>query len=410
MYTDLTMPPPFFYISLSLLIFLYTIKTDKEYQQRRLLDVLVAGVKIQFERYKEHSLVIKGSILKFRAWDPDMSKSVSDRNRHLLGHAEEESDPFFSFQYRTFRTLYNVHDKQSHLPDWIENKITSGDIDDFLTIKMRPSEFNYLSERTAELTDYLKHGLPGKGMGAIKSGTESFCASRIRTRSFLDLVIEQPCVFIPRSPISNVGGCFLSLGTVEVTSWFEEASARPTVSKSRLVDQHRLGESHSLSMSSDDDESWDKMDWFRVLDIRLVIGIKIEVSLPVAGDMSNPGILFHTNLTIRKPSSGETTIIQGKTPFISVHLLYREFLMLNLVARENIGKPVDASKWDNIEKSYWQNEDESLANASSDQHESSVMYAEGARFVRFGEGNAASKNGRVSLDFGVDHINVTLHR
>ena len=84
--------------------------------------------------------------------------------------------------------------------------------------------------------------------------------------------------------------------------------------------------------------------------------------------------------------------------------------MLNLVALENIGKPVDASKWDNIEKSYWQNEDESLANASSDQHESSVMYAEGARFVRFGEVNAASKKGRVSLDFGVDHINVTLHR
>ena len=85
--------------------------------------------------------------------------------------------------------------------------------------------------------------------------------------------------------------------------------------------------------------------------------------------------------------------------------------MLNLIVLENIGKPFHEEAWDNIEKRFWLNEDDPLADESNDEHESSLMYAESARFVRFGEGKSdTSTKGSVDFGFLVQSINVTLHR
>jgi hypothetical protein len=79
----------------------------------------------------------------------------------------------FSFQYRTFnRQNASSSDKEClfrdiSLPLWVEEKSSSGDIDDFLSINLAPIEFNYLRERSAELADYLNNGLPGKDETAI---------------------------------------------------------------------------------------------------------------------------------------------------------------------------------------------------------------------------------------------------
>lgn len=144
---------------------LFSHTTDKEYQQRRLLDGFISGIKINFERYTEQSLMLEGSIAKVRVWDPDMSKTTSDRNRHLIRlidcdeNGDDDETNFLSFQYQTFHIRQNDHES---LPEWIEKKIASGDIDDYLTAKIRPLEFFYLRERTAEIADYLNNGLPGE--------------------------------------------------------------------------------------------------------------------------------------------------------------------------------------------------------------------------------------------------------
>ena len=131
------------------------------------MDVSFTRVKTKFERHMDKSLLLRGSISKLQAWDPDMSKTTSDRNRHVLSLTEEmknnvakeeKQHPFFTFQYRTFKPVCNRNDP---LPQWVEGKIAGG-IDDFLTIKMRPLEFLHVSERTAELADYLNNGLPGE--------------------------------------------------------------------------------------------------------------------------------------------------------------------------------------------------------------------------------------------------------
>jgi hypothetical protein len=150
------------------------------------------------------------------------------------------------------------------------------------------------------------------------------------------------------------------------------------------------------------------MDWWRVLDISLRIGIKIEVSEAVTGVLSDKDTVFNANLIARKPSSEETTIIQCSASSLDINLKYSEFMILNLVALENIGQPIDESKWDNIEKSFWQNERDAVADAL----ESSLVYADTARIVRFGETNntCVTKEGVVHFEFLVDSINVTLHR
>ena len=230
-------------------------------------------------------------------------------------------------------------------------------------------------------------------MGATSKAAHSFCANRIRTRSFFDFTIDQPSVFIPRAPSSLAGGCHLTLGKMRVKSWFEESCA--------ARDERHQFFAHSPSFSSEDNDVIDNIDWWRVLDIGLCVGIKIEVDEPITGDLPDKGTAFHAHLIARKPSSVDMTIIQCRVSSLDIRLKYTEFLMLNLVALENIGQPIDENKWDNIEKSFWQNEHE----------ESSLVYADTARFVRFGETNSATiKEGVIHIGVLVDSINITLHR
>ena len=148
---------------------------DKEYQKRRILDTKVTGVGIQFERFRDESRLLQGSIASLQVWDPDLNTVTSDRNRRILkvindGRDNQASQHVFSFRYRTFnRNKSSTRDNEDphpnsgmSSPQWVEEKTSSGDIDDFLSINLAPIEFNYLRERSAELADYLNNGLPGK--------------------------------------------------------------------------------------------------------------------------------------------------------------------------------------------------------------------------------------------------------
>ena len=363
---------------------------DKEYQQRRILDTKVTGVGIQFERFRDESRLLHGSISSLQAWDPDLSTVTSDRNRRILkvindGGGDESLQHVFSVQYRTFNrhnSSSNDHEgptrsRDMSFPRWVEEKARSGDIDDFLSINLAPIEFNYLRQRSAELADYLNNGLPGKGMGATTKAAQSFCESRIKTRSFLDVVIDRPRVFIPRSPSSSTGGCYLSLGTVAIKSWFEEALVQNTI------------------------------DWYRVLDLNVGLGITVELFEPATG-LASPDTFFETKLTVMKPTTGKVTQVRGRIETFNIGLSYRDFLMLKLIMQENVSKPVDETKWENIEKLFWQTEGEPGGGASH--KETGVLYAESARYVRFGESKVSTKETETKIEFLLESMNITLHR
>lgn len=210
-------------------------------------------------------------------------------------------------------------------------------------------------------------------MGATSKAAQSFCESRIKTRSFLDVVIDRPRVFVPRSPSSVTGGCYFSLGTVEIKSWFEEASVQNVT------------------------------DWYRVLDMKLGLGITVELFEPVTG-LESPDTYFDTKLTVMKPTTEKVTQVQGRIETFNIRLSYRDFLMLRLIMQENVSKPVDESKWENIEKAFWQSEGETGEDVTG------LVYAESARFVRFGETKIATKESETNVVFLLQSMNITLHR
>lgn len=350
------------------------------------------GVGVQFERFHDKSSLLQGAISSLQVWDPDLSKDTSDRNRRILkminDSGEEQSLlPVFSFQYSTFNGqeshMKGTTTANMTLPRWVEERANAGDIDDFLSIKLSPIEFNYLRERSAELADYLNNGLPGKGMGATSKAAQSFCESRIKTRSFLDIVLDRPRVFVPRSASSLMGGCYLSLGTVAVTSWFEEALACDVTSP--------VGE-EALQNTK---------DWYRVLDVKLGLGISVELFEPAKG-LTSPDTFFETKLTVMKPTIGKVTQVRGGIKTFNIRLSYRDFLMLRLIMRENVGKAIDETQWENIEKLFWQTE-------GSSHPDTGVLYAETARYVRFGE-KAAGKDTETRIEFLLESMNITLHR
>ena len=369
----------------------------------------MSGVNIHLKQYRDQSLILDASVDKLRAWDPDTSKIISDRNRKILASmdSDDSGSPFFSFQYRTFRTPKDSRDELP-LPDWIKNKATSGDIDDYLTAKICSLEFNFIRERTAELLDYLTNGLPGKGMGATSKAAQSFCSSRIRSHSFLDVAIDKPRVFIPQCASSTVGGLLLIFDTMTLTSWFEEACVH-----NKDICLPSLVQGSTFSFSSKDDESNELLDWWRVLNLKVGIGIHIEIDKPISELVNNPGTFFSSNITMHKPSLGEITVIQCSTPSLNINLKYREFIMIDMVVCNNIGIDIDESKWDNIEKSYWQEQEDILyqGNASIDDDGSSTVYAETARLVHFGKVKTKSGESKsFEIGFCVDTISVVLHR
>ncbi len=215
-------------------------------------------------------------------------------------------------------------------------------------------------------------------MGATSKAAQNFCESRIKTRSFLDVIIDRPRIFVPRSSSSVTGGCYFSLGTVAVKSWFEEARVQ------------------------------DAIDWYRVLDITLGLGITVELFEAVTG-LESPDTYFDTKLTVMKPTTGKVTQVRGGIETFNIRLSYRDFLMLRLIMRENVSKAIDESKWENIEKIYWlQSEGEAVEGSSN--KDIGVQYAESARFVRFGENKVATKESETSIEFLLQSMNITLHR
>ena len=74
----------------------------------------------------------------------------------------------------------------------------NGLIDEFLSLSVGSVKFTLLRERTEELLDYLSNGLPGKGMGMTSKAAKGFLTKRILTKSFLELNVDSPEVYVPQ--------------------------------------------------------------------------------------------------------------------------------------------------------------------------------------------------------------------
>ena len=205
-----------------------SISLNKEHQRRRLLKVDLTGCHTTLSSDKT-GVTLEGSVRDLSAWDCDQQASSAGRqfpntcvlrvlrNESTRSPAKALDDSFLNFRFSTFRKDESVPIERN-IPHWVRSHITGNDvtgqeIDDCLEVSLCTIELTYLRERTEEILDYLSNGLPGKGMGATKFAAQGFLKKRIETRSFLQLRVESPTVYLPEEELA-VCGIRIRLGTL----------------------------------------------------------------------------------------------------------------------------------------------------------------------------------------------------
>ena len=199
-----------------------TVCLNKEHQYRRLLELTFSTCEVQMIS-SDHGMLIDAKLADLAAFDmdgcfqdADEESFVSKENRKVLSVLAErntvENGQFIHFVYKTF-TDHAKYVSTTDVPDWVLSHVESrNDIDDFLSVTMASTRFTYLKERTEELLDYLSNGLPGKGMGATSRAAKGFISRRIQTKSFLQVQINSPQIYIPQHAMAKQG-LALKIGT-----------------------------------------------------------------------------------------------------------------------------------------------------------------------------------------------------
>jgi len=95
------------------------------------------------------------------------------------------------------------------------------------------------------------------------------------------------------------------------------------------------------------------------------------------------------DILLRKPTiKGRTLSVKGFMSSFEVVLTYEDYVLLRAVVRDNIGRHINTDEWDNIEKAYWQEEEDSDHRpgiSGPTDATNRVAYSTNARFVRYGK-------------------------
>ena len=220
-------------------------------------------------------------------------------------------------------------------------------------------------------------------MGVTSAVAKGFIKKRMKTRSFLQVNVASPHLFSPRDRLSEEG-LAIQLGDVDVKSWFEERNSEDVESLGcGGIMNSTMSKGINTCRSSD-------MDWYRVLSLD-VSGLGWEAiktqSRQVEKSLQDP---INLRLSLFKPSwYSNSIVVRGNLTHIEYALRYTDFIFLNEVVKHNLGKSIDRSSWDNVEKAYWQEEgtEEQLENMQRDDDNdapSIVHYAPDARIIRYG--------------------------
>jgi hypothetical protein len=354
---------------------------NKEHQNRRLLEVTLSDCNATLHE-SAGGISITSDIGDLLALDTDRrkfdtfdNKFGSDDVRKVLSVLSDAKGDmkilFLHIEYRSF-TKRTASDRRVDVPRWARAQVSSPEeIDDFLSVTLSTTRFIYLKERTEEIMDYLSNGLPGKGMGATSRAAKGFIRSRIQTKSFLQVQVISPQIYVPQHEHENKG-VSLQLGDVTVRSWFEETSP--------------------------DGEKTGDLELWRILSLKLSgFSSGITRAGPNFVSLSSASDPIDLDVVLRKPTvSRRATTVRGKLSCFETCLSYSDYALLRAILRDNVGLPVDREKWDNVEKAFWMESREcTLENVEKKEQRvdgglQKVHYSTSARFVRYGTGSKKS--------------------
>jgi hypothetical protein len=364
-----------------------TISLNKEHQGRCLLHVRLADIRLAAQQ-NDYVAQLKGAVGFFSATDAndyELQGGIHRGNRALL-KMRKDADSFLEFEYRSFRKRsINQGFDSFGLPSWVLSYSNDqlSEIDDYLELAVASVEVVYLSSRTSELVDYLSNGLPGRGMGATSRAAKGFVADRIQKKSFLQVNVDAPIVLVPRNENENAGLVFG--GEVRSRSWIEMADAtrKLSVSVGSLVAGVYAGKYNEAQMKS--------------------ILSDVDVTIDVSRDIA------------------DNTVAACCFSDIFARLSYTDYASFVYVVRDNLGRKIDRTQWDNVEAA-WENE--TISEVSSFTHESprafampsfsmDVAYSSDARRVRYGQGRRSAPHkraARMDLTVALDDVSVVLKR
>lgn len=404
-----------------------TICLNKEHQERRLLQITISRPSISFRKDLGSHFTVQGQIGDLNIWDSDGSRDgqvqLSLDNRLVIGvldrpseeHHELSCKPsglkechfahFYYYSTENGEEQGPTSDMITKLPSWVKMQVgqknLENGIDDFLSISIASARCNHLKERTEEIIDYLSNGLPGKGMGATSRAAKGFIAERIKTKSFLDLSIKSPQLFLPRNRGSD-DGLLISFGDVQLTSWFDEA----TLAECKAIRCSDLAQAQEIAFFSQSKtscfKSSDETDyWWRVLSLSIVglgwcvIHRQKDTTSPLFID--NPINLY---FQLRKPPSHNDLplIARCKVSLVDFVLSYTDYIMIHHVINENLGSDVDKTFWDHDKVSFEELEGSEQHGTKLIRDTQKVKYSEGARFVRFGSDSYSTKHSHGNND------------
>lgn len=221
-------------------------------------------------------------------------------------------------------------------------------------------------------------------MGVTSNVAKGFIKERMKTRSFLQVNIATPHLFSPRDRLSREG-ISIHLGDVGVKSWFEERNSKDVESQGcdEMMDEKLRPTTTSATSSSGD------VDWYRILSLEISgLGWEVAKNCPHRAEnaLRDP---INLRLSLFKPSwYSNSIVVRGFLSHIDYALRYTDYVFLNEVMKHNLGKSVDKTSWDNVEKAYWQEDgaEEQSGNvpAADDDLPGVVQYAPDARIIRYG--------------------------
>jgi hypothetical protein len=347
------------------------VSLNKEHQHRCLLRVTLSDMRALFEHDSRSGMTVEGSISDIGAWDTDSYATrgpgaILDGNRKILQVVTTDAPfmkekqggvrvmpKFLQFRFKTFAGSDELSSADA-LPSWVSSRLVDlgnsrSAIDDYLSVSIAMLRLCYIRERTEEILDYLSNGLPGKGMGATSKAAKGFINKRIQTKSYLDLNIQAPHVYVPQHE-KTYRGVLVVLGDVEARSWFEEAN---------------LASAQNV--------------WYRMLSLSLT-GLYWSANeknshTELSGRVVADTVPLDVKIDLKKPTKrGNAIIVRGSLSCIELNLTYTVYILLKAIMKDNLSRKIDVSRWDNVEKAY-----------SMEEEGNHPLYSSDARFIRYGQ-------------------------
>jgi hypothetical protein len=156
----------------------------------------------------------------------------------------------------------------------------------------------------------------------------------------------------------------------------------------------------------------ENMEWWRMLSLSLsgLCGGSWKL------DSHSPETAFSVcskpidlGVALQKPTwKGKTSTVQGNLSFVDLTLSYSDYLLLHSILRNNVGRRIEKDRWDNVEKSFWMEQQNDFDTGIGIDVASSLLrpginaltgsfkhvtYSSSARFVRYGRRQSGPPKG-----------------